>query len=66
MVKLTFQGTENSIDNTCLEVFANSRGELYISITDSKYPLEGGFITLDKETAIKLSKEIRKQISLID
>lgn len=66
MVKLQFYGTENSIDNTYLEVFTNLRSEIFISITDPKYPLEAGFITLDKETAIKLSKEIRKQISLID
>ncbi len=65
MVTLQFHGTENSMDNTYLEVNANIKDEITIRICNSENEFENSFISLDKETAIKLSKELRKQISLI-
>jgi hypothetical protein len=64
MVKLVFYGTTDSgtYENE-LELFVNAENEIYISITDPGYP--GTHICLDRETAIKLSKELRKQIALI-
>jgi hypothetical protein len=66
MVKLQFHGTVNSMDNNYLEVFATEKQEILINIQNSLNEFDMNFISLDKETAIKLSKEIRKQISLID
>lgn len=63
MVKLKFYCV--SEDGTNIEVISNStRNELYISIEHSDEIL--GNLLLDKQTAIKLSKELRKQIALID
>jgi hypothetical protein len=65
MVKLQFHGTKYCIENTYLEVNANLKNEISISINNLDNELENSYISLDKETAIKLSKELRKQISLI-
>jgi hypothetical protein len=54
------------MDNNYLEVFATEKQEILINIQNSLNEFDMNFISLDKETAIKLSKEIRKQISLID
>ena len=63
MVKLKFYCV--SEDGTNIEVISTStRNELYISIEHSDEIL--GNLLLDKQTAIKLSKELRKQIALID
>ena len=66
-VQLTFYGTDESeTQEHELVVFANHRKEIFLSIdsyTNSEYNL--GHICLDKETAIKLSRELRKQIALI-
>lgn len=65
-VKLTFYGSEKS--NTTehsLNCYSNASDEIFISIDmDNDYPF-ASFICLDKETAIKLSRELRKQISYI-
>lgn len=65
MVKLQFHGTENSMDNNYLEVFATEKKEVFICIQNSLNEIDLNFISLDRETAIKLAKELRKQISLI-
>lgn len=65
-VKLIFSGTkQSSTELTNLQVYANSNNELYIEINDNDV-LPSCCICLDKETAIKLSKEIRKQISYLE
>lgn len=64
MVKLVFYGTSDSgTQENELELFVNAKNEIFISIADPGYP--GTHICLDRETAIKLSKELRKQIALI-
>jgi hypothetical protein len=66
-VELCFKGTELSeTDDYVLQVFTSSNNELVISLDD----LDSDFIRyisicLDKTTAIKFSKELRKQIALL-
>ena len=66
MVKLVFYGTENSKSNDHeLEVYVNSKNEIYIGISDDKQFNGGTYICLDKSTAIKFHRELKKQISFI-
>jgi hypothetical protein len=68
-IKLKFYGTENSNTETqTLEIYCNEDNEIYVNIKDedSNHSFYEQHICLDKETAIKLSREIRKQIALID
>lgn len=67
-VKLLFCGTaQSNTTEHSLEVFKNARNEVFISIDmcngNGNLP---SFICLDKHTAVKLSRELRKQISLLD
>jgi len=64
MVTLDFHSTERSDIKSKLRVWYNSENELYIEIEHEDSP--AGYICLDKETAIKLAKEIRKQISFLE
>jgi len=62
-VKLIFQGTERSkTDETELEVFANVYNEICISIEDQN---SCSIICLDKSTAIRLVRELKKQIGFL-
>ncbi len=63
MVTLDFHSTERSKVNSKLRAYYNAENELYIEIEHDDYP--ASYVCLDKETAIKLAKEIRKQISFI-
>ena len=58
---LTFFSTEESELDTTLEVFANLKGTLTIKIEGDGIQL----ICLEKESAIRLAKELRKQISFL-
>jgi hypothetical protein len=59
MVKLIFYGSDKSeTDEEQLRCYCNINNEIYLSINEQ-------FICLDKDTAIRLSKELRKQIALI-
>ena len=61
-VKLLYCGTEKSqTENHTLAMYANSSNEIYISIDPEDD--QPSFICLDRPTAIKLSKELRKEIS---
>lgn len=64
-VKLLFCGTEQSeTQEISIECFHNAHNEITITIDEGRnFPIS--FVSLNKETAIKLSKELRKQISLI-
>lgn len=62
-IKLLFQGTERSETNQDeLEVYANNFNELTLILNGSHLSM----ISLDKETAIKFAKEVRKQISYLE
>lgn len=67
-VELKFTSTERSTDFTFLTVFATNLNEIYIEIKD---PIQEEFydtqrVFLDKQTAIKLAKELRRQISMLE
>ena len=65
MVELVFRGSEKSATDVHeLRCFCNTHHEIYIGI-EMHHSVEH-FICLDKQTAIKLSKELRKQIALIE
>lgn len=68
-VKLVFCG-DSETENTSkeMQMYVNQFSKLYISITDVDVDSYDNFqyTCLDKQTAIKLSKELRKQIALMD
>ena len=68
-VRLIFGGSEEHKNSeVTIECCANFKNGLYINIQDNEVEHDYGFanIVLDKSTAIKFSKELRKQISLME
>lgn len=62
-VRLVFNGTQRSeTQDSELEIFANNKNEIFISIEDN-YPQH---ICLDRDTAIRLVKELKRQIGLLN
>ena len=62
---ILFSGSEESkTRNHVIECFANDRNEIYINIDMDNSMFS--FISLDKQTAIRLAKELRRQISLLE
>ena len=61
--KIIFLGSELS-ENHELECYHNDRNEIFISI-DMKYNQVNDWITLDRATAIKLSRVLKAEISKI-
>jgi len=65
-VKLIFSGTEESeTQEHQLQCFANSNNNIYINI-NTGHEFYNSFICLDKSTAIKLHRELKKQISYLE
>jgi len=65
MVELIFYGSEKSqMTKTQLRCFCNQRDEIFIGIMEEAAPEI--WIALNKQTAIKFSKELRKQIARIE
>jgi hypothetical protein len=65
MVKLVFYGTERSKTNeTELTAYLNTKNEIFVSIDREDYPPH--YICLDKPTAIKFHRELKKQISFFE
>jgi hypothetical protein len=66
--ELVFQSTERSQVSTNLVVRCNPFNEIYIEIADPTSHHDYNFqsICLEKESAIKLAKELRKQISFLE
>ena len=63
-VKLLFYGSEKSeTEQHTLEVYCNTRNELFLQINSED---TNSFLCFDKSTAIKFSKELRKQIALLE
>jgi len=61
--RLLFLGTlENDFNETSLELFATESNVLRIIVEGDGIQL----IDLSKQTAIRLSKELKKQIALLD
>lgn len=63
--ELVFTSTEKSEIDALMIVRANINNEIFIELTDSLKDYPPRFICLDKETAIKFAKELRKQISFL-
>jgi hypothetical protein len=65
-VKLLFCGSEKSeTDSISVECFYNGHKEITIRIDEGENS-KIALVSLDKETAIKFCKELRKSIALID
>lgn len=62
MVTLNFHC--DSQDGNTIKVSAKNTNQIYIGISDC-YNIILGAVVLDKQTAIKFSKELRKQIALL-
>lgn len=63
--KLSFYGTKNSeTENHSLSCFSNIHNEVYLEIDMLNY--SKSFICIDKSTAIKLHRELKKQISFLE
>jgi hypothetical protein len=67
-VELKFTSTQRSEVQTELIAHCNQNNEIYIEIKEPEcaHDWDYQFICLDKETAIKLAKELRKQISMLE
>jgi hypothetical protein len=68
-VELKFTSTQRSELQTELIAHCNQNNEIYIEIKEPDertHDWDYQFICLDKETAIKLAKELRKQISMLE
>lgn len=64
-VKLKFYGTEKSkTEDTSLVSYYNTNNEIYICIDMPNF--ESSFICLDKPTAVRLVRELKKQIGYIE
>jgi hypothetical protein len=61
-VEIKFKGVTPT-KNSKIEVLVLLNNQIFINIEDANE--RNAYVYLDKETAIKLSKELRKQISLI-
>jgi hypothetical protein len=65
-VKLVFCGDFDSEEtNKEMQVYVNQNDKLYLCIDDSEDSFRWQYIVLNKETAIKFSRELRKQIALM-
>ena len=61
-VKLSFIDKEQENE---LQVYCNTENEIFIGINYENFgELNSGIIAIDIDTAIKFSKEIRKQIAI--
>jgi hypothetical protein len=64
-IMVTLQFHCDTKDGSTIEVVALDSNQIYIDISEEKNNILGA-ILLNRETAIKLSKELRKQIALLD
>lgn len=65
-VKLRFYGTESSeTQEHYLEAFCNVHDQLYIQVGVKDQEFYTGFICLDKPTAVRLVRELKRQISFL-
>lgn len=65
-VKTIFVSSEESNHNSELVVYYNDKNNLFIEIyIPDGDPCESQFICLDKATAVKLVKSIRREISFL-
>lgn len=70
-MKILFYGTDRSnSENHTIETYVNIFDEIFIQIQDTEnmdsHPYNGQFICLNRETAIKLVKELKKSIGQLN
>jgi len=68
-VSIIFKGSVNtSTEENQLEVFANMQNKVSITIFDPNFNQNGypNVIQLNRETAIKFHRELKKQISFLE
>lgn len=70
-VKLCFYGSDDSkTENKFIQGYVNSNKGLYLNITDQDYlptdTINHNHVVLDKSTAVRLVKELKRQIALMD
>ena len=63
--KFIFTGTENS-DGQEMQLYFNAFDEILIKVYSWETPEQTEYITLNKETAVKLSKVLKREISKIE
>lgn len=65
--KLLFLGSEKSeTTEHSLVCYHNANNEIYINISMGNSDNDYAFICLDKQTAIKLHRELKKHISFLE
>ena len=64
-IKIIFGGTENT-PNKVLQIYYNSKNEIFIKIYDWQTPENCEIITLNKANAVKLCKVLKREISKIE
>jgi len=62
--KIIFTGTE-STESQEMQIYFNANNEIFIKIYDWETPEQSEFITLNKATAVKLCKVLKREISKI-
>lgn len=65
-IKTIFCSSEKSEVNFEMECFKNTQNEIYINIKNPENEDEFMFICLDKKTAIKFCKLLKREISYIE
>lgn len=61
--RTVFTSHDEEINDSWLECFKNGYGNIFISIESESMPMQ--WVSLDKETAIKLAKVLRTEINKI-
>ncbi len=66
-VKLLFISTgKGGSERETIEVYANENDEITIKIADIDLEFNPRFVTLDRQTAIKFCKELKRSIALLN
>lgn len=64
-IRVTYCSSEASEYISEMKMYLNSNDEIYIEIYDPDDSSRNQFICLDKNTAIRLAKDLRREISQI-
>lgn len=64
-IKTIFISSIKSDVNNELQAFCNEGNEIFISIDTPDEPIMSNFVCLDKNTAIKFVKHLKREISYI-
>tara|TARA_R110000822_G_scaffold9722_1_gene37438 strand:- start:21 stop:227 length:207 start_codon:yes stop_codon:yes gene_type:complete len=63
--KFIFTGTETS-DGQEMQMYFNAYNEIFIKVYNWETPEQAEYITLNKATAVKLCKVLKREISKIE